>query len=188
MPVYHHKIKPALYGLFHDLARSLEHHRRLYNNSTPSSAALVKLANSAPLFLSTSSLSLSVTAPCKTVFSYPEDLKISVSFLWTKVCSSLYFPMAAGIFLRTSSLKMVHVRQHYISSQSPAFSNFIDKVHDSRGGGNSSHFQYRHRDQHQTHSACVYALTGGMIKYFVYNWYLAFNDKGCMSYNSTILA
>ena len=81
------------------------------------SAALVELAKSIsvhslmlfshlyfclPLFL------FPFTVPCRIVFAKPEDLEtwpnpLSVRFL-TRVRSSLYSPMVALIFLRTSSL------------------------------------------------------------------------------------
>ena len=71
------------------------------------SATLVELAksipvHSLPLFL------FPFTVPCRIVFAKPEDLEtwpnhLSFRFL-TRVRSSLYSPIAAWIFLRTSSL------------------------------------------------------------------------------------
>ena len=81
------------------------------------SAVLVELSQSIPVHLLILSSNLFVclplflcpfTVPCRTVFAKPEDLKawpnhLSFRFL-TRVRSSSYSPMAAWIFLRTSSL------------------------------------------------------------------------------------
>ena len=81
------------------------------------SAALVELAKSIPvhylilsshLFLCLSLFLVPFTVPCKIVFAKPEDFEtwpnhLSFRFL-TRVRSSSYSPMAARIFLRTSSL------------------------------------------------------------------------------------
>ena len=81
------------------------------------SAALVELAESIPfhslilsshLFFCLPLFLFPFTVPCRIVFAKPEDLEtwpnhLSFSFL-TRVRSSSYSPMAAWIFLRTSSL------------------------------------------------------------------------------------
>ena len=81
------------------------------------SAALVELAKSIPvhslilsshLFFCLPLFLFPVTVPCRIVFAEPEDLEtwpnhLSFCFL-TRVRSSSYSPMAAWIFLRTSSL------------------------------------------------------------------------------------
>ena len=81
------------------------------------SAALVELAKSIPvhslilsshLFFCLPLFLFLFTVPCRIVFAKPEDLEtwpnhLSVRFL-TRVRSSSYSPMAAWIFLRTSSL------------------------------------------------------------------------------------
>ena len=103
------------------------------------SAALVELAKSIPVY----SLILSshrffclplflfpFTVPCRIVFAKPEDLEtwpnhLSFRFL-TRVRSSSYCPMAAWIFLPTSSLVTWSLYEMFnslgsISSQKPAF-------------------------------------------------------------------
>ena len=81
------------------------------------SAALVELAKSIPvhslilsshLFFCLPLFLFPFTVPCRIVFAKPEDLEtwpnhLSFHFL-TSVKSSLYSPMAAWIFLLTSSL------------------------------------------------------------------------------------
>ena len=81
------------------------------------SAALVELAKSIPvhslilsshLFFCLPLFLFPFTVPCRIVFAKPEDLQtwpnhLSFRFL-TRVRSSSYSPMAAWIFLRTSSL------------------------------------------------------------------------------------
>ena len=81
------------------------------------SAALVELAKSIPVhslilsshrFFCLSLFLFPFTVPCRIVFAKPEDLEtwpnhLSFRFL-TRVRSSSYSPMAAWIFLRTSSL------------------------------------------------------------------------------------
>ena len=81
------------------------------------SATLVELAKSIPvhslilsshLFFCLPLFLLSFTVPCRIVFAKPEDLEtwpnyLSFRFL-TRVRSSSYSPMAAWVFLRTSSL------------------------------------------------------------------------------------
>ena len=81
------------------------------------SAALVELAKSIPvhslilsshLFFCLPLFLFPFTVPCRIVFAKPEDLEtwpnhLSFRFL-TRVRSSSYSPMAAWIFLRTSSL------------------------------------------------------------------------------------
>ena len=81
------------------------------------SAALVELAESIPvhslilsshLFFCLPLFLFPLPVPCRIVFAKPEDLEtwpnhLSFRFL-TRVRSSLYSPMAAWIFLRTSSL------------------------------------------------------------------------------------
>ena len=81
------------------------------------SAALVELAKSIPvhslilsshLFFCLPLFLFPFTVPCRIVFAKPEDLEtwpnhLSFHFL-TRVRSSSYSPMAARIFLRTSSL------------------------------------------------------------------------------------
>ena len=81
------------------------------------SAALVELAKSIPvhslilsshLFFCLPLFLFPFTVPCTIVFAKPEDLEtcpdhLSFRFL-TRVSSSSYSPMAAWIFLRTSSL------------------------------------------------------------------------------------
>ena len=85
--------------------------------SCPSWAALVELAKSIPvhslilsshLFFCLPLFLFPFTVPCRIVFAKPEDLEtwpnhLSFRFL-TRVRSSSYSPMAAWIFLRTSSL------------------------------------------------------------------------------------
>ena len=81
------------------------------------SAALVELAKSIPvhslilsshLFFCLPLFLFPFTVPCRIVFAKPEDLETwpnHLSFrLLTRVRSSSYSPMAAWIFLRTSSL------------------------------------------------------------------------------------
>ena len=81
------------------------------------SAALIELAKSIPvhslilsshLFFCLPLFLFHFTVPCRIVFAKPEDLEtwpnhLSFCFL-TRVRSSSYSPMAAWIFLRTSSL------------------------------------------------------------------------------------
>ena len=81
------------------------------------SAALVELAKSIPvhslilsshLFFCLPLFLFPFTVPCRIVFAKPEDIEtwpnhLSFRFL-TRVRSSSYSPMAAWIFLRTSSL------------------------------------------------------------------------------------
>ena len=81
------------------------------------SAALVELAKSIPvhslilsshLFFCLPLFLFPFTVPCRIVFAKPEDLEtwpnhLSFRFL-TRIRSSSYSPMAAWIFLRTSSL------------------------------------------------------------------------------------
>ena len=90
------------------------------------SAALVELAKSIPvhslilsshLFFCLPLFLFPFTVPCRIVFAKPEDLEtwpnhLSFRFL-TRVRSSSYSPMAAWIFLRTSSLVTwsLHSRQ-----------------------------------------------------------------------------
>ena len=81
--------------------------------------------------------------PCRIVFAKPEDLEtwpnhLSFRFL-TRVRSSSYSPMAAWIFLRTSSLvtwslyEMFNSLQyHLISKACVLFSNAAVKVYDSQ--------------------------------------------------------
>ena len=100
------------------------------------SAALVELAKSIPvhslilsshLFFCLPFLHFPFTVPCRIVFAKPEDLEtwpnhLSFRFL-TRVRSSSYSPMAAWIFLRTSSLVTWSLYEMFsnISSQKPAF-------------------------------------------------------------------
>ena len=84
------------------------------------SAALVELAKSIPvhslilsshLFFCLPLFLFPFTVPCRIVFAKPEDLEtwpnhLSFRFL-TRVRSSSYSPMAAWIFLRTSSLVLI---------------------------------------------------------------------------------
>ena len=116
------------------------------------SAVLVELAKSIPVhFLILSShlffclplFLFPFTVPCKIVFAKPEDLEtwpnhLSFRFL-TRVRSSSYFPMAAWIFLRTSSLVtwslyeiFNSLRYHLISKACVLFSNSAVRVHDSQ--------------------------------------------------------
>ena len=113
------------------------------------SAALVELAKSIPvhslilsshLFFCLPLFLFPFTVPCRIVFAKPEDLEtwpnhLSFRFL-TRVRSS---PMAAWIFLRTSSLvtwslyEMFNsLRKHLISKACVLFSNSAAKVHDSQ--------------------------------------------------------
>ena len=91
------------------------------------SAALVELAKSIPvhsLILSSHlffclPLFFPFTVPCRIVFAKPEDLEtwpnhLSFRFL-TTVRSSSYSPMAAWIFLRTSSLVTWSLYEMFIS-------------------------------------------------------------------------
>ena len=94
------------------------------------------------LLLSTIS-SFPCTVRCRIVFAKPEDFEIcpdhlSFRFL-TKIRSSSYFPMAAWIFLRTSSLvtwclyeTFTSLRQHFISKACILFSTSDAKTHDSQ--------------------------------------------------------
>ena len=116
------------------------------------SAALVELAKSIPvqslilsshLFFCLPLFLFPFTVPCRNVFAKPEDLEtwpndLSFRFL-TRVRSSSYSPMAAWIFLRTSSLVIwslyeISIASGSISSQKPAFFslNSAVKVHDSQ--------------------------------------------------------
>ena len=81
--------------------------------------------------------------PCRIVFAKPEDLQtwpnhLSFRFL-TRVRSSSYSPMAAWIFLRTSSLvtwslyeMFISLLYHLISNTCVLFCNSAVKVHDSQ--------------------------------------------------------
>ena len=106
--------------LSHNLGRSSGHHRWIRNNPFPSCPVFScpsrdGKVHSCPLFDMSSHLFFCLhlflflfTVPCRIVFAKPEDLEtwpnhLSFCFL-TRVRSSLYFPMAAWIFLRTSSL------------------------------------------------------------------------------------
>ena len=103
------------------------------------STALVGLAKSIPvhslilsshLFFCLPLILFPFTVPCRIVFAKPEDLEtcpnhLSFRFL-TRVRSSSYSPMAAWIFLRTSSLVTwslyeCSIASGSISSQKPAF-------------------------------------------------------------------
>ena len=103
------------------------------------SAALVELAKSIPvhtlilsshLFFCLPRFLFPFTVPCSIVFANPEDLEtwpnhLSFRFL-TRVRSSSYSPMAAWIFLRTSSLvtcpyMICSIASGSTSSQKPAF-------------------------------------------------------------------
>ena len=102
------------------------------------SAALVELAKAIPVhsFILSSHLFclplflFPFTVPCRIVFTKPEDLEmwpnhLSFPFL-TRVRSSSYSPMAAWIFLWTSSLVIWSLYEMFnslgsISSQKPAF-------------------------------------------------------------------
>ena len=100
------------------------------------SAALVELAKSIPVHSLTLSSHLffclplflfPFTVPCRIVFAKPEDLEtwpnhLSFRFL-TRVRSSSYSPMAAWIFLRTSSLVTWSLYEMFnsLSSQKPVF-------------------------------------------------------------------
>ena len=116
------------------------------------SAALVELAKPIPvhslilsshLFFCLPLFLFPFTVPCRIVFAKPEDLEtwpnhLSFRFL-TRVRSSSYSPMAAWIFLRTSSLvtwslyEMFNsLRYHLISKACILFSNSAVKVHDSQ--------------------------------------------------------
>ena len=106
--------------LSHNLGRSSAHHRWICNNPFPSwpvfnCPSWAGKVHSCPLFdivfpplLLSASFSFPVTVPCRIVFAEPEDLEtwpnhLSFRFL-TRDRSSSYSPMAAWIFLRTSSL------------------------------------------------------------------------------------
>ena len=116
------------------------------------SAALVELGKSNPvhslklsshLFLWLPLFLFPFTVPCRIVFATPEDLEtwpnhLSFRFL-TRVWSSSYSPMAAWIFLRTSSLVtwslyeiFNSLRSHLISKACVLFFNSAVKVHDSQ--------------------------------------------------------
>ena len=116
------------------------------------SAALVELAKSIPvnslilsshLFFCLPLFLFPFTVPCRIVFAKPEDLEtwpnhLSFRFL-TRVRSLSYSPMAAWIFLQTSSLvtwslyEMSNsLRYHLISKACVLFSNSAVKVHDSQ--------------------------------------------------------
>ena len=82
------------------------------------SAALVQLAKSIPVHSLILSFHLlfclpfalcPFTVPCRTAFAKPEDIQMWQNYLFfrvlTKVRSSSYSPMAAWIFLQTSSLE-----------------------------------------------------------------------------------
>ena len=106
--------------LSHNLGRSSGHHRWIRNNpfpswpvfSCPSWAGKVipvhSLILSSHLFFCLPLFLFPFTVPWRIVFAKPEDLEtwpnhLSFRFL-TRVRSSSYSPMAAWIFLRTSSL------------------------------------------------------------------------------------
>ena len=116
------------------------------------SAALVELAKSIPvhslilsshLFFCLPLFLFPFTVPCRIVFAKPEDLEtwpnhLSFRFL-TRVRSSSYSPMAAWIFLRTSSLvtwslydMLSSLRLHLISKACVLFSNSAVKVYHSQ--------------------------------------------------------
>ena len=85
--------------------------------------------------------------PCRIVFAEPEDIEtwpkhLSFRFL-TRVRSSSYSPMAAWIFLRTSSLvtwplykAFNSLWKHLISKACVLFSNSAVKVYDSQANRN----------------------------------------------------
>ena len=121
---YQHKecIKEMVWSsLSHNLTWSLGHHRWRATTPfhlVPSSAALVELAKSIPVhslifsshlfFCLPLLLFFPFTVPYRSVFAEQKDLEtwpnhLSFRFL-TVVRSSLYYPMAAWIFLRTSSM------------------------------------------------------------------------------------
>ena len=106
--------------LSHNLGRSFGHHRWIRNNPfhlVLFSAALAELEKSIPvhslilsshLFFCPPFFLFPFTVPCRIIFAKPEDLEtwpnhLSFRFL-TRVRSSSYSPMAAWIFLQTSSL------------------------------------------------------------------------------------
>ena len=104
--------------LSHSLGRSSGHHRwTILFHLDLFSAALTELAKSIPvhslilsshLFFCLPLFLFPFTVPCTIVFAKPEDLEtwpnhLSFRFL-TRVRSSSYSPMAAWIFLQTSSL------------------------------------------------------------------------------------
>ena len=110
------------------------------------SAALVELAKSIPVhFLILSShlffclplFFFPFTVPCRIVFAKPEDLEtwpnhLNFHFL-TRVRSLSYSPMAAWIFLQTSSLVTWSLYEMFnslnsISSQNPAFFTTCNKI------------------------------------------------------------
>ena len=107
------------------------------------SAALVELAKSIPvhslilsshLFFCLPLFLFPFSVPCRIVFAKPEDLEtwpnhLSFRFL-TKVRSSSYSPMAAWIFLRTSSLVTWSLYEMFNSLRWHL--NSAVKVHDSQ--------------------------------------------------------
>ena len=117
--------------------RSLGHQRGFTTNPFPpspvsscrscaKSISVHSLILSSHLFFYLPFLLFHCTGPCRIVFAKPEDTEtcpnhLSFRFL-TKVRSSSYFPMAAWIFLRTSSLMTWSLYETSIgstSSQSP---------------------------------------------------------------------
>ena len=100
------------------------------------SAALVELAKSIPvhslilsshLFFCLPLFLFPFTVPCRIVFAKPEDLEtwpnhLSFRFL-TRVRSSSYSPMAAWIFLRTSSLVTWSLYEMFNSPPAPVASH-----------------------------------------------------------------
>ena len=111
------------------------------------SAALVELAKSIPvhslilsshLFFCLPLFLFPFTVPCRIVFAKPEDLEawpnhLSFRFL-TRVRSLSYSPMAAWIFLQTSSLVTWSLYEMFNSGSKACvlFSNSAVKVHDSQ--------------------------------------------------------
>ena len=84
-----------------------------------------------------------LTVPCRIIFATPEDLEMWPNHLsfhfFTKVRNSPCFPMAAWVFLRTSSMVtwslykvLSNLRYHLISKACVLFSSSAIKIHNSQ--------------------------------------------------------
>ena len=123
---YHIKALTSISILFyfvssHSLGRLSGHHRWICNNPFPPCpvfSSLVELAKSIPvhslilsfhLFFCLLFVLCPYTVPCTIAFAKPEDIQMWRNYLsfhvLTRVRSPSYSPMAAWIFLQTSSLE-----------------------------------------------------------------------------------
>ena len=126
---YHIKALTSISILFyfvlsHSLGRLSGHHRCICNNPfhlVLFSAALVELAKSIPvhslilsfhLFFCLHFVLCPYTVPCRVAFAKPEDIQMWRNYLsfhvLTRVRNPSYSPMAAWIFLQTSSLETMY--------------------------------------------------------------------------------